>query len=214
MPTERRSPTVNPTTTTTAAAPTTPALPHGPLAHFLDNPSSTLHQLADWVGRVAISFAEHYLPVLLGLLILALVAKALLIRWHSRRGAASASHLEILPPPTVDPHGAEVFWANVHALLQPSWLTRLRGRPQLVFEVRSTGQRVHFDLWAPIPTTAHIGRAAAAAWPGATVLPSESGAPLVGARLCAGRQLRLARSLWLPIATDHVLDPLRSVLDD
>jgi hypothetical protein len=203
---------VNPLTTVIAGVTPTSTVPHGPLAQFLLHPNATLHDLAHLVARGVILFAEDYLPILIGVAVIALAAKAAFVRWHSRRGAASASHLEILPPPTVDPHGAEVFWANVHALLQPSWLTRLRGRPQLVFEVRSTGQRVHFDLWAPIPTTAHIGRAAAAAWPGATVLPSESGAPLVGAHICAGRQLRLARSSWLPIATDHVLDPLRSVL--
>jgi hypothetical protein len=196
----------------TSAAPPAPPVPHGPLAHFLLNPTRTLHHLTHWLAHAATAFAEHYLPVLLGALLVALAARTLLAHWHSRRGAASTTYLEILPPPTVDPRGAEAFWSNVHPLLKTTWRSMIRGRPQVAFELRSTAHRVQFGLWAPDSAAAHLGRAVAAAWPGATVVPSEAAPPIPSGGHCDGRELRLARAGWLPIASGHVLDPLRAVL--
>ncbi len=206
---EETSPKVNPPPT----APPTPPLPHGPLARFLLDPTAALHHLAHWLGHAAMTFAVHYVPALAGLAALVAFARVVFVRWHSRRGAAaSASYLEVLPPPTVEPAGAEAFWANVHPLLKPSWRGTLGGRPQVAFEIRSTGHRVHFGLWAPSSAAAHVGRAVAAAWRGSTVVSSETAPQLTGKNASAGQELRLARATWFPIATDHLLDPLRSVL--
>ncbi len=194
-----------------ATAPPTPPIPRGPLARFLLHPTLTLHHLAHWLGQAAITFAEHYLPMVLGAVVVATTARFLLARWQSRRGATSSTYLEILPPPTVDPRGAEAFWSNVHPLLKPAWRSPVRGRPQVAFEIRSAAQRVQFGLWAPASAASHLGRAVSAAWPGATVVPSDVGPPLPSGR-CEGRELRLARAGWFPIAIGHVLDPLRAVL--
>lgn len=188
-------------------------LPHGPLARFLHNPTAILHQLAHRLGHDVLTMAIHYVPALVSLAAVIALARFAFIRWHSRRGAtASASYLEVLPPPSVEAHGAEAFWANVHPLLKPNWRGTLGARPQVAFEIRSTGHRVHFGLWAPPSVSAHVGRAVAAAWPGSTVVSSDTEPQLTGKETCVGRELRLARATWFPIATDHALDPLRSVL--
>ena len=188
-------------------------LPHGPLARFLHNPTAILHQLAHRLGHDVLTLAIHYVPALVGLAAVIALARVAFVRWHSRRGAtASASYLEVLPPPSVEAHGAEAFWANVHPLLKPDWRGTLGARPKVAFEIRSTGHRVHFGLWAPPSASAHVGRAVAAAWPGSTVVSSDTEPQLTGKETCVGRELRLARATWFPIATDHALDPLRSVL--
>lgn len=200
---------MNPPTTT---VPTRP-IPHGPLARILRDPTASLHHLAHWLGHTVLTLVIHYVPALVGLAAVVALARVVFVRWYSRRGAAaSASYLEVLPPPSVERPGAEAFWANVHPLLKPSWRGTLGGRPQVTFEIRSTGHRVHFGLWAPPSTAAHVGRAVAAAWPGSAVVSSETEPQLTGNNACVGQELRLARAPWFPIATDHVLDPLRSVL--
>ncbi|HLX88747.1 MAG TPA: hypothetical protein VKR22_09890, partial [Acidimicrobiales bacterium] len=173
-----------------STAPTTPPLAHGPLARFLQDPTAALHHLVHWLGHIALTFAAHYVPMLIGLAAAVALTRAIIVRWHSRRGAAgSASYLEVLPPPSVEPHGTEVFWANVHPLLKPSLRGALGGRPQVAFEIRSSGHRVHFGFWAPPSAVAHVGRAVVAAWPGSTVAPSETEPPLTTAGTCVGREL-------------------------
>ncbi|MHB8289102.1 MAG: hypothetical protein ACYDEY_07690 [Acidimicrobiales bacterium] len=153
---------MNPPTTLPPAIPP-PPLPHGPLARFLQNPSGTLHHLAQWLGHVALVAPSRYGPRLLSLAVVAILGRALVARWHTRRGAAAASYLAILSPPTVKPRCAEAFWSNLHPLLEPTWRSTLHGRPLVAFEIRSTGQRVHFGIWTPTSLTSHVSRAATAA---------------------------------------------------
>lgn len=195
-----------------ATASPTPPLPHGPLARFLENPTGTLHQLTHWLAHAATSVAERYVPLVVALLVVAVLARRLIAGWHSGRGAQAASFLEILAPPTVEAHGAEAFWSNVHALLKPAWRGTLSGRPQAVFEIHSTAHRVRFGLWVPQSAGAHIARAVAAGWPGTTVVPSDSAPPLPTTGGCSGWELRLSRAVWLPIASGQAVDPLRAVL--
>lgn len=193
------------------ALPTPPSL-HGPLARFLLNPQTALRDLGHLLAHAGWFVLGHVGPPVAALLAAAVIGQMLLGQWRARQAAVNAVCLELRPPPVVDPGSAEVFWTNLHALLYPSWRAALYGRHQVAFEIRAVGERVHFAVSAPRSMAEHVSRAVTAAWPGASVVPSEPAPADRGHRGSAGYRLCLARAQWLPIATDHALDPLRSVL--
>ena len=191
--------------------PTSPSL-HGPLARFLLHPQVALRDLGHLLAHAGWFVLGHLGPPVAALFAAAIIGQVLLARWRARHVAAGVVRLELRPPPVVDPGSAEVFWTNLHALLRPSWRAILYGRHQVAFEIRAIGERSRFTISAPQPMADHVRRAITAAWPGASVLASELTPTDRGHRASAGYGLRLARAQWLPIATDHPLDPLRSVL--
>jgi len=193
------------------ALPTPPTL-HGPLARFLLHPQAALRDLGHLLAHAGWFVLGHLGPPIAALLAAAVIGQVLLARWRARHAAVDAVCLELRPPPVVDPGSAEVFWTNVHALLRPSWRAVLHGRHQVAFEIRAVGERARFAVSAPGSMAEHVSRAVTAAWPGASVVPSESAPADRGHRASAGYRLCLARAQWLPVATDHALDPLRSVL--
>ncbi len=191
--------------------PPSPSL-HGPLARFLLHPQLALHDLGHLMAHAGWFVLGHLGPPAAALFAAAVIGQVLLARWRARHVAAGVVRLELRPPTVVDPGSAEVFWTNLHVLLRPSWRAILYGRHQVAFEIRAIGERSRFTISAPQPMADHVRRAITAAWPGASVLASELTPTDRGHRASAGYGLRLARAQWLPIATDHPLDPLRSVL--
>ncbi|HTX62037.1 MAG TPA: hypothetical protein VMD28_00255, partial [Acidimicrobiales bacterium] len=193
-------------------SPAPPTTERGPLARFLLHPQAELRDLGHLLAHFGWFIVAHVGLPLAGLLVAAVVGKVLLTRRRARRATANLVCLELRPPPSVDPGSAEVFWTNLHALLRPSWRAGLHGRHEVAFEIRAVGERARFTISAPRSTADHVRRAIMAAWPGASLVPSEPEAADRGRRASAGYRLCLARAQWLPIATDHALDPLRSVL--
>jgi hypothetical protein len=190
----------------------TPPTPHGPLARFLLHPQAALRDLGHLLAHASWFVLGHLGPPVAALLAAAVIGHVLLARWRARHAAVDAVCLELRPPPVVDPGTAEIFWTNLHALLRPSWRAVLHGRHQVAFEIRAARERARFAISAPRSMADHVGRAITAAWPGASVVPSGPAATDREHRGSAGYRLCLARAQWLPIATDHALDPLRSVL--
>ncbi|MDA8291183.1 MAG: type IV secretion system DNA-binding domain-containing protein [Actinomycetota bacterium] len=192
-----------------AALGTSPS-PNGPLAHFLRDPSATLHHLGHVLAHLAVMAATHVVPPLLGAVVLIVVLRALARRLGARRAPDDIAYLEVLPPPSVERAGAAAFWANVHGLLGRGHL--FSARPQVAFEIGIAGEQVRFGLVAPRAEATHLARAVAAAWPGATAVPLATADWWSSGTALAGQELRFRRQSWYPIATEHDLDPLRAVL--
>jgi len=143
----------------------------------------------------------------------AVVARRLVRRLRHRRLARGARYISILPPPDVDPTGAERLWRQLRELLSPAWRRFLMGQPHIAFEYLWDRDGVRIGLWVPgcIPPGI-LERAVEAAWPAARAIVSgRPPAPVPAATPCAGGAMRLADREWFPLRTDHASDPLRSL---
>lgn len=193
------------------AARTPTSAMNSPLARFLRNPSEAMRHLGHLLAHLASAALLHVVPPLVGVVLLVVALTGLTRRLRAGRSAGDAAYLEILPPPAVDRAGAAAFWSNAHGLLS-SGSRLLAASPQVAFETHIAEERVRFRLVVPRAELSHLARAVAAAWPGATAVAVEAKDVVIAGSSCAGRELRLRRAPWLPIATEHDLDTLRAVL--
>jgi hypothetical protein len=140
--------------------------PDGPLIRFLLHPEELLRQLTEWLQQVAPRAA----------LVVAIAAAGLLglrvWRWWQRRHLVrKARCIRILPPPQVDPEGAQMLWMGLHALLRPWWRRLVVGQPHVGWEVTARPELVEVSLWVPkVVPEGLIERAVEASWPGATTV--------------------------------------------
>jgi len=205
-----------PPTTTRPKAPSTtlPDLDRSPLGRYLLHPQRTLTAIARTLAHHATEITRRYgLWLLLGAVVL-LAARLALARWRAARLHAGARLVAILPPPQVDPDGAQALWRNLAGLLRQRRL--LEGRPHVAFEYRWSPDGLTIALWLPgMLAPRLVERAIAAAWPGArtrTVTPARAPLP-VGERV-GGGALRLAQPEWYGLRgqAEHPTDPLRALL--
>lgn len=193
--------------------PTTPppSVPHGPLAHFFAHPNAWWRDLAHHLAHLG----EDVLPAALAVVaaLLALTVAWALLRAVARFRPRALGHLvEVSMPPSVEPKGAFTFWRNLHPVL--GGRSRLLHPPRHVaFEIEASAAGTSLRLWAPrgIPAPA-VARAVSSAWPGAQCQVRDASGALVPGSLVSCGELRLAGPAWLPLGTDHGVDPLRAVL--
>lgn len=188
-----------------------PSVPLGPLAHFFAHPNAWWRDLAHHVAHLGEAVLPAALAVVAGLLALT-VARVLLRAgrsspatsfWTPRRGvhatqrrAQGCVHLLAQPPP-----GAR--WREPSFAPTPSRRLQDRGlcrghQPAAMGSPRNPGPG---------------GRPRRqSAWPGAQCQVRDASGALVPGSLVSCGELRLARPAWLPLGTDHGVDPLRAVL--
>lgn len=195
---------------TTPSAPL-PSVPRGPLVHFLVHPDAWWTDLGHQLSRLSSHVLAVGMPLVLAVvaLVVALTALRLVARFRATGGG---SVVKVAVPITVESKAALVFWRNLHPVLAARH--RLLDRPRwAAFEMEGSGDGIRLRLWVPpgISTQA-VTRAVSSAWPGAQcTTASASGHLLAGSTsMCA--ELRLAAPQWLPLGTDHVVDPLRTIL--
>jgi hypothetical protein len=201
-----------------------PAVPSGPLQHYLRDPGGTLHAVLDHLRVWATGPGLVLGPALLAVVVVLVVARAWWWRRCQRALATDARLVTILPAPAVDPAGAVALWSNLVGLLRPAWRRRATGQPHVGFEYHFTSDGVAIGLWVPgVVPPGMVERAVEAAWPGthtttshlatapAAVSATDSRAECAADRVAVGGVLRLARSEALPIRTGFDADPLRAL---
>lgn len=198
-----------PTTTTTPTPP--PSVPNGPLAHFLAHPDAWWADLGHDLAQVGKAVLPAAIAVLAGLV--ALVIAWAFFRTVARlRPPAGGQLVEVSMPASVEPKGALAFWRNLHPVLAGGG--RLLHPPRHVaFEIGASEDGIRLRLWAPVGVAAPaVARAVGSAWPGAQCQVRSASAALPSGPFVSCRELRLAAPAWLPLGTDHGVDPLRAVL--
>jgi len=181
---------------------------------FLLHPSGALTGWLHHLTAAAVGAA----PGAAAVLILAVTGWVLLGRRRRRLLTAGARLITVLPPPHVDPAGAQALWSNLMALLRPAWRRLADGQPHLAFEYHWDTAGLQILLWVPgVVPAGLVERAIEAAWPAArtstTPATGSASAPLgvdVGA-VTAG-ELRLAAPEVFPLRVEHDTDPLRALL--
>jgi hypothetical protein len=188
-----------------------PSLPHGPLAHFLAHPDAWWKDL----GHHLAHFASQVLPIAVPVVIavLGVVAAWVVVRVLGRLRPPSGGQLvEVAMPAVVEAKGALAFWRNIHPVLAGK-RHLLRPAGHVVFEVEGSGDGIGLRLWASAGISAHaVARAVSSAWPGAQCQVRDAHRPNLAGPLTSCGELRLAAPAWLPLGTDHVVDPLRTVI--
>jgi hypothetical protein len=202
-----------PTTTRPKTPPTTvPDLDRSPLGRYLLHPQRTLAAIARTLAQHAAESIHRYGLWLLLLAVIVLAARLALARRRAARLQDGARLVQILPPPQVDPDGAQALWRNLAGLLHQHRL--LQGRPHVAFEYRWSPDGLTIALWLPgMVAPRLVERAIEAAWPGArtrTTTPAPPPLP-VGERV-GGGALRLAQPEWYALRAEHPTDPLRALL--
>ena len=188
-----------------------PSVPNSPLTRFLTHPGAWWHHL----GHDAAHLARAVLPVampILGVLV-ALVVLAALVRLLSRlRAPAGGQLVEVAVPPAAEAKAALGFLRNLHSVL--SGTGRRLGRPgHVAFEVESAAHGLGLRFWVSSGVPAHaVARAVSSAWPGAQCQVRDAEVRGLLGPVTAVGELRLGAPVWLPLGTDHVVDPLRTVL--
>ena len=188
-----------------------PSVPNGPLAHFLIHPDAWWRDLGHHLAHIGEAVLPAALAVLAGLT--ALVIAWGLFRTVARlRTPAAGQLVEIKLPATVDPRGSAALWRNLHSVLAGG--RRLLGPPPyLAFEIESSTHGIGLRFWASPGVSAHaVARTVSSAWPGAQCQVQDASASLLLRPLASCGELRLASQAWLPLGTDHGVDPLRAVL--
>ncbi len=184
------------------------------MREFLLHPSGALTGWLHHLTAAAVGAA----PGAAAVLILAVTGWVLLGRRRRRLLTAGARLITVLPPPHVDPAGAQALWSNLMALLRPAWRRLADGQPHLAFEYHWDTAGLQILLWVPgVVPAGLVERAIEAAWPAArtstTPATGSASAPLgvdVGA-VTAG-ELRLAAPEVFPLRVEHDTDPLRALL--
>ncbi|MCO1593752.1 type IV secretion system DNA-binding domain-containing protein [Micromonospora sp. RHAY321] len=206
---------MTPPATASALLPPTPAPdPSGPGAGVVLPPTGLTRWLIDaaaWAGQ-----RPWLLAVVAAALIASVAGRNLLARWRHRWHADGARLVTIAPPPEIDPHSAQVLWANLAGTLAPSRRRRwLHGSPHVVWQYTWTGRRLLIGVWVPgtVPSGA-VEAAVRAAWPGAACSTEDTAAPPIPVDVAAavGGQLLPTAAEWLPFHTDHDADPLRALM--
>ncbi|MBI1758127.1 MAG: type IV secretion system DNA-binding domain-containing protein [Actinobacteria bacterium] len=191
-----------------------PPPPPTPVGHT--GPPETPPWWSELLTTLSTWCTHHPYPVVVlpvGLLAGALGRTA--VRRHRQRAAHDHAHqVTITPPPEVDPAGAGVLWATLTELLRPSWARRLRdGQPHLAVEYRWAGRQLTISLWVPgTLQTSPIQAAIRGAWPGAATTVTDATPPLPDGGLAVGGALTPILPAWYPLATDHDLDPMRTLI--
>ncbi|MGH3794475.1 MAG: type IV secretory system conjugative DNA transfer family protein [Pseudonocardiaceae bacterium] len=188
------------------------------IREYLHDPWGAVQALAvslrDWANSAG-PLGGPALAVVLGVLV------GLRWWWRHRcedRWQAHARMVTVLAPPTVDPAGAALLWANLTGLLYPPWRRVLCGQPHLVWEYGFSEQGTTIGIWVPGPTAPGlVEQAIAGAWPGAHTRTDPAGPPLPTPAprrrwLVVAGALRLGRPEALPIRTDSAADPARALL--
>ncbi len=191
--------------------------PARPVREFLLHPSGALTGWLHHLTETAVAAAPGA-GAAAAVLILAVTGWVLLGRRRRRLLAAGARLITVLPPPHVDPAGAQALWSNLMALLRPAWRRLADGQPHLAFEYHWDTAGLQILLWVPgVVPAGLVERAIEAAWPAArtstTPATGPESAPLgvdVGA-VTAG-ELRLAAPEVFPLRFEHDADPLRALL--
>ena len=115
-------------------------------------------------------------------------------------------------PAVVEAKGALAFWRNLHPVLAAK-RHLLRPTGHVVFEMEGSGDGIGLRLWVSADISAHaVARAVSSAWPGAQCQVRDAHRPNLAGPLTSCGELRLAAPAWLPLGTDHVVDPLRTVI--
>ncbi|MDA8070469.1 MAG: hypothetical protein M0Z40_04670 [Actinomycetota bacterium] len=188
-----------------------PSIPHGPLAHFLAHPDAWWKDL----GHHLAHFANQVLPIAVPAVIavLALVTTWAVVRVLGRLRPPSGGQLvEVAMPAVVEAKGALAFWRNLHPVLAAK-RHLLRPAGHVVFEMEGSGDGIGLRLWVSADISAHaVARAVSSAWPGAQCQVRDARRPKLAGPLVVCGELRLSAPAWLPLGTDHVIDPLRTVI--
>jgi len=185
---------------------------------FLLHPSGALTGWLHHLTAAAVAAAPGAGAAGAAVLILAVTGWVLLGRRRRRLLAAGARLITVLPPPHVDPAGAQALWSNLMALLRPAWRRLADGQPHLAFEYHWDTAGLQILLWVPgVVPAGLIERAIEAAWPAArtstTPAAGPASAPLgVDARAVTAGELRLAAPEVFPLRVEHDADPLRALL--
>jgi hypothetical protein len=121
-----------------------------PLVRFLLNPHRPLAPLTH-AFEAADRVLEHvlrYAPLSLGVLFGLFLVGVLLARMGGG-GTVGGRLVTLAVPPEVEPKAAQLLWAGLHDLLRPKWRRRLRGQPQLAWEITAGRAGTTFRLWIP-----------------------------------------------------------------
>ncbi|MDA8076541.1 MAG: hypothetical protein M0Z40_15165 [Actinomycetota bacterium] len=188
-----------------------PSVPNSPLNRFLTHPGAWWHHL----GHDAAHLARAVLPVVLPILgvLVALAVLAALVRLLARlRAPAGGQLVEVAVPAAVEAKAALGFWRNLHAVL--SGTGRRLGRPgHVAFEIESAAHGLGLRFWVSSGVQVHaVARAVSSAWPGAQCQVRDAEVRRLLRPVAAVGELRLGAPPWLPLGTDHVVDPLRTVI--
>jgi len=188
-----------------------PSLPHGPLAHFLAHPDAWWKDL----GHHLAHFADQVLPIAVPVVIavLGLVTTWAAVRVLGRlRPPTGGQLVEVAIPAVVEAKRALAFWRNLHPVLAAKHHP-IRPTGHVVFEVEGSGEGIGLRLWVFADISAHaVARAVSSAWPGAQCQVRDARRPNLAGPLTSCGELRLAAPAWLALGTDHVVDPLRTVI--
>lgn len=193
--------------------------PARPVREFLLNPGGTLTGWLHHLVAAVLAAAPRVGAVAAAVLIAAVLGRVLLSRRRRRLQDAGARLVTVLPPPQVDPAGAQALWLNLMALLRPAWRRHLDGQPHLSFEYRWDGAGLQIGLWVPgtVPPGL-VEHAIEAAWPAARTSTTRTGTSLgagplgAGIATATGGELRLETSEVFPLRFEHDADPLRALL--
>jgi hypothetical protein len=200
-----------PPPSTVLVPPSTPNSANSPLGRYLLHPGQETSEFVHHVLRLLDHVGHVALPVVVGIAVVLAAWKVLQVL--SRLRSPVGGHLvEVRLPATVDPKQAPIFWRNVHSAL--AGRRRLGSPPPYVgFEIdgsaASTSLRFFVATGAPAMS---VARAVGSAWPGAQCLECVAASRTLPGRLVLCGELRLAGSAWRSLWTEHVSDPLRSVL--
>ncbi|GIG63355.1 hypothetical protein Lfu02_77270 [Longispora fulva] len=147
-------------------------------------------------------------------LLAAVAARNLTASRRHRHHAAGARLITIAPPPEVHPAGARSLWANLAGVLTPPRLKRLLyGTPHVVWQYAWAGRQLTISLWVPgtVPPGT-VESAVRAAWPSAACTTSPAARPIPLAAPATGGHLSPHAGEWLPLRSDHDVDPLRALI--
>jgi hypothetical protein len=205
-------------TTIIAQPPPVPTVPppppnpaNSPLGRYLVHPGQETSEFLHHVLRVLDHAGYVVLPFVVGIAVV-LVGWKLLQVLSRLRSPVGGHVVEVRLPATVDPKRAEVFWRNVHSVL--AGRRRLGSpSPHVGFEIDSStaGTSLRFSVAPGVPAMSVAG-AVGSAWPGTQCVDREVTSRMLTGRVVLCGELRLAGSAWRSLWTDHVSDPLRSVL--
>jgi hypothetical protein len=158
---------VNPNSTVPTVPPPPPNPTKSPLGRYLLHPGEVTTEVLHAIAHLLLHFALGASVAGAVVLVVVLVAAMLRHQQISSRQVGGRT-LRILPPPEVDPAGAEVFWTNLVALLRPPWRRFVSGQPHVAFELVATEAGLDVRVFVPagVPPGL-VEQAAEAAWPGA-----------------------------------------------
>jgi len=182
------------------------------------HPSGALTGWLHHLTATAVAGAPSAGAAAAALLILAVTGRVLLGRRRRRLLASGARLITVLPPPEVDPAGAQALWSNLMALLRPAWRRLTDGQPHLAFEYRWDTAGLQIRLWVPgVVPPGLVERAIEAAWPAARTSTTDPAGPAwaplgVDVGAVTGGELRLAAPEVFPLRFEHGADPLRALL--